>query len=348
VGGDRGPSPDLPPNASRRGLRGGRELIDVLAGERHFVDHCQAVWAELPPDARGTFYVPPALLGYATARGLEAEAVDRIPAGGPLLVSSYGDLKRSRVGDRGPKAFLEHGAGQSYGGDPATARHHSYPGGEDRDDVGLFLVPNDHAARRYQVAYPSTPLAIVGSPILDGLPALEPGPTVVALGWHWDCRLNPETYSAIHEFARDLPALARHFSVIGHGHPRRSELTSRYRRAGIEHVASFRDVCRRASLYVADNTSTLFEFAATGRPVVVLNARRYRRDVRHGLRFWDAAGVGPNVDRPRDLVDVIARALEDPPEFREKREAALELVYQPRHGGAKLAAAALLEWASRP
>jgi hypothetical protein len=115
--------------------------------------------------------------------------------------------------------------------------------------------------------------------------------------------------------------LARRFTVIGHGHPRRSELASRYRRAGIEHVASFSEVCRRASIYVADNTSTLFEFAATGRPVVVLNARRYRRDVRHGLRFWDAAGVGPNVDRPRDLPDVVARALEDPPEFREKREA---------------------------
>jgi hypothetical protein len=73
-----------------------------------------------------------------------------------VIVASYADLKTARLRGFSRIVYVEHGAG-------------------DRDDVALFLVPNDHAARRYQVAYPSTPVAIVGSPILDTLPAREPG-----------------------------------------------------------------------------------------------------------------------------------------------------------------------------
>ena len=73
----------------------------------------------------------------------------------------------------------------------------------------------------------------------------------------------------------------------------------------------FEDVVRRADLYIADNTSTLFEFAALDRPVIVLNAPWYRRGVEHGLRFWEFADVGVQVDDPESLVDAIGRALED-------------------------------------
>ena len=104
---------------------------------------------------------------------------------------------------------------------------------------------------------------------------------------------------------------------------------------------------RQADLYVCDNSSSLFEFAATGRPVVVLNTPEYRRDVHHGLRFWDAASVGVNCDRPRDLDDAIGQALADAPKQQAARERALDIVYSPRTGGAQLAADALVEWAAR-
>jgi hypothetical protein len=60
-------------------------------------------------------------------------------------------------------------------------------------------------------------------------------------------------------------------------------------------VASLREVQRRAAVYVCDNSSSMYEFAATGRPVVVLDLPEgrikgigYRRNINHGLRFWDA------------------------------------------------------------
>ena len=80
----------------------------------------------------------------------------------------------------------------------------------------------------------------------------------------------------------------------------------------------------------------------------MLNLPTYRRSARHGLRFWDAASVGINVETPDELPDAIDRALEDPPEVAAARERALSVVYQPRSGGAQIAVDALMEWASQP
>jgi hypothetical protein len=87
----------------------------------------------------------------------------------------------------------------------------------------------------------------------------------------------------------------------------------------------------------------MFEFAATGRPVVVLNAQGYRRDVSHGLRFWDASTVGINVWRRDELMDGIARALESRSDDVAAREEALGVVYGLRTAAGERAAAAIRE-----
>jgi hypothetical protein len=48
----------------------------------------------------------------------------------------------------------------------------------------------------------------------------------------------------------------------------------------------------------------MWEAAALGIPVVVVNASWYRRDIDHGLRFWEYSDIGPNVDHPADLAEV--------------------------------------------
>jgi DNA-binding transcriptional LysR family regulator len=252
------------------------------------------------------------------------------------LVASYGDLRRARRSRFRRIVLAQHGAGQSYSN---TNPH--YPGGSDNGDVGLFLAPNEYAANRWRQAYPRAAVEVVGSPRLDSLPVREPGPVTACVSFHWDGYLCPETRSALPHYRNVLGELSRSVNLIGHGHPR-TNLGPMYRKLGIEFVPSFDEVCRRADVYVCDNSSTIFEFAATGRPVVLLNSPAWRRDVNHGLRFWDAAHVGINVDEPGQLVGSVLEALQD--DHHADREDALNLVYQPRTNAAASAATAVTDW----
>lgn len=324
--------------------------MDALAYEPHFVAHLAPIWRALPKDVRGTFYTEPSLVGYCASLGISADgqrmATGFVRAqanadGPPALVASYGDQKRGRLRGYGAFARIEHGIGQSYGNQLGN-----YPGGTDCEDVDLFLMPNEYSAERWQSAYPGASVEIIGCPKLDDLPSREPGPApVVALAFHWPCSVAPETMPAFHHFRPALGALAKRFSVLGHGHPRAMATFARhYRRMGIAVVDDFAEVCRRADVFAADNTSALYEFAATGRPVVVLNAPFYRRGVHHGLRFWEAADVGIQCDRADSLVAAVEQALGDPPAAQAAREAALGIVYGFRSGAAQRAAQAIGGW----
>lgn len=344
--------------------------MDAIACESQFLDHLAPIWNALPD--RGRFFVDEPLLSRARAKGIDAEPIaaqdiregfrQQPPRfdGPPALVASIGDVKVARRLGYGPFVFLEHGAGQFYGGNPNDRNHASYSGGADHEDVGLFLVPSQTVADRWQKRYPSARVAIVGCPKLDSLPRKERGnPPVVALSFHWPA---PALIgwglagTAWLEYRDALPALLERFTVIGHQHPnwlqrRYSKPPSEtYARLGIPFVPDFEDVCRLADVYVCDNSSTIWEFAATGRPVVLLNREGWlkaRNRVRYGLRFWDAADVGIQVDRPSDLVVSVETALQDKPEQRALREAAVERVYGVRAGGAQLAAEAITDWLQR-
>jgi hypothetical protein len=341
--------------------------MDAFAFEPQFLDHIAPVWRALPASLRGRFIVSERLAERAAGRGIEYELVDvdayrasspppkaRPAMDGPrAFCASIGDIKVARRLGYRRFAFIEHGAAQSYTGQEGPmGRHPSYTGGVDRDDVELFMVPHERAAELWRQAYPAARVEVVGSPRLADLPARQLSPmdqaATVAISFHWDAHVTPESGSAIGHYLDFLPELARRFHVIGHAHPKGDwpeRMERHYRRAGIEFVADFDDVCRRADVYVCDNSSTIFEFASTGRPVVVLNAPWYRRNVDHGLRFWEAADVGVQVDGPEQLVAGIERALADGPEQQASREAALELVYAHRGRiASELAAAAIAGW----
>ena len=340
--------------------------MDAFAFEPQFLDHIAPVWRALPAETRGVLRTSNALGDRARALGLDAETVDvetirrmtpppkASPSrDGPVaFVTSIGDTKVARRFGYRRFAFMEHGAGQAYVGERSLAarRHPSYAGGMDRDDHELFLVPNDYAARLWRDAYPAASVEVVGCPRLDDLPGRSPdGRTTIALSFHWPGFVCPEADTALGTYLPVLPEIARRFNVIGHAHPKGDwphRMARYYARAGIEFVADFDEVCRRADVYACDNSSTIFEFAATGRPVVVLNSPQYRRNVHHGLRFWDAASVGVNVDRASDLAAGIERALADEELTKRDRETALGLVYAFRANGAERAALALSRWAT--
>ncbi len=327
-------------------------MLDAIASERHFADHLAPVWDALPESERGQFWAPPeAAADILRQHGIRA-AWPAPPSRAPTLVAAVGDLQRSAAMGR-PTAIMEHGAGFSFGGDLShpAARNPSYAGGSDRP-ARLFLHPGIRPAARDKAAYPAARVELIGCPKLDTLPRKpERGnPPVVAVSFHWDCPVAPETRSAFLWVRLHIPKLTlAGFRVIGHGHPRIFERAAVwYRENGIEPVRDFEEVCARADLYVSDASSTLYEFAATGRPVVVLDPPFYRREVDHGLRFWEAADVGIRVTEPAYLARAAAEALRDGPDRRRAREAALDLVYAHRSGAAARAALFLLDWMRDP
>jgi hypothetical protein len=309
-------------------------VIDALASAPHYADHLGAVLNALPQAVRGPI------------------VSDATGSDDPILVASYGDMIRARDAGRSRIALMEHGAGQSYGG--RNIRHGSYAGGDNRHAASLFLHPGPHPASRDRARYPSARVEVVGSPHLDTLPAREgPKGRVVAFTFHFNGPVCAETRNAYPDFFPTLAALSSRFELLGTAHPMfwskgrpGKRLADRYRKYGIEPVESFAEVCRRADVLVFDNTSVGFAFAATGRPVVVLNSPRYDRRANHGLRFWDAADVGIQCDDPATLGDCIDAALEDAPEQQAKREAALDLVYAYRSGASQRAADVLMDWAA--
>lgn len=343
--------------------------IDFYASERHFLDHMVPIILALPPSERGSIVVPErskngdartSLPEHAARLGVEV--TDALPlVDRPAVVSASGDLRLLTKVGRTRIALLEHGSGQSFGGDPLSARHSSYPGGA-RRPASLFLSPNAHAAGRDAAAYPRARTAVVGCPKLDTLPersALGSGKPVVAVSFHWDATACAETRSGWKDFRSAIAGLTTRYTVLGHGHPRIiDELAIEYQRLGIEVVRDFTDVVRRAHVYVNEGSSTTFEAAAAGIPVVVLNPREFRSTVIHGLFFdWGTCrNVGPNV-RSRGNWDwklsatvaaAIDVALEDAPERQAARERALDIVYAYRSGAAQRAAEAILAWASEP
>lgn len=323
-------------------------MLDVFASASHYADHLASVFGALPEGDRGSFMATKHAADRVRELGYEPVLPD--VGSRPTLVASYGDLVRAnRFMGRSRLAIMEHGAGQSYGGRRRSALHGSYAGGRGREAASLFLHPGPHPAERDRAAYPDARVEIVGSPHLDTLPSrVGPEGRVVAFSFHFNgAGLAPEAKNA---YAWAWPAILRlkaSHELIGHAHPRLFPyIARRYRRYGIEAVGDFADVCRRADVYVCDNSSTLFAFAATGRPVVVLNPPWYERGVDHGLRFWEAASVGVNVDNLADLPKAIDEALRDRAAQRRRREAALALVYAYRSGASKRAADVLQEWAA--
>jgi hypothetical protein len=284
------------------------------------------------------------------------------PSGLPpgfALVASYRDLHSVRKGGFKHIAYIEHGIGQSYAGDPRLAKHPAYAGGRDHGDVELFLVPNQHAGDRWMQANPNAHVLVHGSPRVEYLRswfmespeqrelAERFGP-VVGVSFHWSSNMVPELKSALPYFGGDVQALTRKYHVLGHCHPKaRTMMMPWFKQAGIEFVPSFENVLGRADVYVCDNSSTIYEFASLRRPVVLLNPPWYRRTINHGLRFWDAAGVGVQVNDRGSLLAGVTSAF-DLGYTRSAGDILAQVYQEPMFlSSSALAAKAIAEWIER-
>lgn len=315
-------------------------LVDLYSSLPHYRQHLEPIWRALPAEVRGREW------GRGTWRSRE------VPADRLVLVASLADYT---VVDPRPVVLVEHGAGQTYDGDPRSAGHGSYPGGSGLERVALFVSPSTRVAERWARAYARTPTVVAGSPWLDHLVAGAGSARAaqdlrsVAFTFHWNCPLVPETRSTFPHYWRALPQVVAELrglgvDLVGHAHPRAAnDLMPIWRRLRVRWVPELERVVAQAGVLVGDNTSALYEWAALDRPVVALNAPWYRRSVDHGLRFWDLV-PGFQVDDPADLTAAIVDALDHPDRSATLRREAAAAVYAHRDGrAAERAAAAIVE-----
>lgn len=312
--------------------------IDAFATQPHYLEHIAPIWHALPDEVTGRIYVNlnvNELRSAATALGLDIVSGRPPNTWNPLIMAGGSDLW---AWEGRPVILVEHGAGQSYLGEHGENVNVCYSGGLGRNAVELFLCPNEVVAARNKKRYPNAHVAVVGAPAVRGTQTVpvtdEP---VVAMSFHWDCPIVPETRTSWPHWKDAVLSLTMvanaqskwpGFRILGHSHPKISHrLIPWWEENNIQTTYHWKRVKQIASVFVADNTSCLYEFAALDRPVVVLDAPFYRRDVNHGLRFWEYADVGVRISDPHDLEDAIKYALTDPPHIAAERQRIISKVY---------------------
>lgn len=317
----------------------------MYASQGHYADHLRPIWLALPADVRGDAYAGDGSSWWGDRLPARYRPTDRL-----VLVAGFSDAQRlAHV----PTVYVEHGAGQTYTG----VRHGGYPGGPHPASVMGYLAPSERVADAWRAARPGVPVGVVGCPKLDPwLPGGErhaPGwhtdrLRTVAFTFHWHCEVCPETRSALGHYQAHLGPIIRAWTdagwdVLGHAHPRLGwpRMAKLWDKLGAHPVEDLEEVYDEAGVLVADNTSALYELAALDRPVVALNAPWYRRDVHHGLRFWNAV-PGVQVDSPAELAALdLARYVEEDPSA-EQRRAVVAQVYAHTDGTSTARAAAWL------
>jgi hypothetical protein len=249
-----------------------------------------------------------------------------------IYVSSWGDYKL--VYSLGYKVIMtEHGSGQLY-----NSSSPSYASGTGGDKTGVlaYLAPNEVTLAAFrdnnrwcQYTYS------IGCPKLDKYHIKKKTKRKrehIGVSFHWNCNVVPETNSAFRYYKETLVKLSSKYKLLGHGHPRIiDELIPFYKEHGIEYTRDFNDIMNKCAVYCVDNSSTLYEFATIG-PVVVLNCPLYRRNISHGLRFWEYADVGINCDLPETLGDCIESALNEPASLAIRRKEIIDILYSGNDG----------------
>ena len=319
-----------------------KDKIDFFVEARHYYDHALPIWRKLPSQKKGNFYI-----------STHIHNIKEYPLPKDEKIIVFNDLSSTIKELKGKKGLLvvfglnkllfncldrafilvSHGVGQTIGEGNKYIPYH--------EKCLLYILPNTIIENVYKRKYPHVKTYVAGCPKLDywhtNPVKIKKTNPVITISFQYDSDLVPETKSSWPYFKPALVELAsqKAWTILGHGHPGIiDELTPYYQQLGIEVVRDFDEVMERSTLYICDNSSTLYEFASTGRPVVVLNAPWFRRDIEHGLRFWEHADVGVNCDHPKELIPKIKEALRDSEEQKRLREKAVRAVYAVTDGTA--------------
>lgn len=319
----------------------GPVIVDAVATQPHYLDHLLPIWEALPIEARGYLSIPEPLRA-----GIDVGTDG--PRGDIVLVASWGDAQTCRMWRK--VALMEHGVGQTYR-ESGVVAHAAYAGADRCDRIDLFLCPNQRVADLNRTACPTARIEMIGDPHLDRLQHTVVRNPVFDVGftWHWDLKFGPdkphvpELQCTFDWWKPAVQRVAERWGVLGSAHPRaQASLFPRYRRMEVPTEAAFNRFVGSIKVLVCDNSSAMFYAAALGVPVVILNHPEYRRDVDHGLRFWEYADIGPQIGHLGDLPGVTADVLADPARWATRAHEVCAELFPMRDGLSAQRAASIL------
>jgi len=290
--------------------------IHGLASNSRYQRHVLAVWKHLSGAVRGEFRSGTKV----NDRGWDKDDI--------VIVGGYYDVD---VAFRHRVIYVEHGAGQAYKGDRNSVNHPCYHGSEHPERVIAYVSPRADVAESW-----GRPAFAAGCPVVDDIVRAPTNRAVIT--FHWDAQsICSEARSALPEYFDVLPTVVESlreqgFEVVGHWHPNDRAGERRWRKLGVETSTDVDDLLGSASLVIADNTSFMYEAALLGCPVLTVNASWYRKDVSHGLRFWDYV-PGFQVDEPDELAAFNFRGYVDDDPSQEARIRAVDYCYGSNAGG---------------
>lgn len=290
--------------------------VDFVGSEPHLVDHLRPVWDALPPEHRGSFFLPGPFVEPLADTIPGGSVLHPDKRGGPVVGCQWGDIQALRHHRR--VGLMEHGAGATY-----PERNPAFAGGTDRERIALFLAPNEHVRAANAEHYPHTPNVVVGTPWLDQWfdgtrQRPDPADKCLVLSWHWDMRRWHGGRSALDHHLPGLRQAADElrgdgWTVLGTAHPRAwnkpPNAAAAYDRAGIDTITDFADVLDRATVMACDVSSSAWLSAAAGCAQIVLEAPWYAKawEDRVWPRFDPHQPLGPLVKDPAEI-PAMARA----------------------------------------
>lgn len=185
-------------------------------------------------------------------------------------------------------------------------------------------VPNTYTALELRSKGLRKNINIVGTPKLDQLLQIPtPSDGVIAVSFHWTgFGQNYQQYRA------KMLELSRHYTVIGHSHPHLStKMRLVWGKLGIEYVPEFSEVVKRASYYLCDHSSTIYEWAALDRPGLLLDRRDGQSLVfSTGLRYEHHGHVAASAG-PKNLREEVKAMILQPRMFQAARLDATKDLY---------------------
>lgn len=295
--------------------------FDFLARQGYLLDHLAPLWNELPEDQRGEFFVlgsrAQELAESRLKGGKVRDYLDEGPCGSNhIIVASYGDSIRAKTDPKRHVILMEHGIGLTFG-------KAAYADGlGQRALCSLIPVQSQYIANKVHPDLKHIPHPIIGVPKLDKWfkprvdPIMPKKPTIAFAFHHGDKFSRPGGIGSAWEHYVDMfPLLPLQYRWIFHAHPASNpRLLESLKNWGLEYVEDLETVFNQADILINDCGSSAYEFCTTGKPVILLNAPWFDKKTQYGIRFWDYANIGHQVEGPDQLESIVDRVVQNPQE----------------------------------